>query len=246
MAVVKKRSVAPIYLAAVVWLIWGIWGRFSVTWLILVALLSAAAYFVGKLIWPDRTWTTPEPEQKEAPKTEKKETAQEPSAAQPKQETGKKPQSTGDAQLDALVTERDRALSEMRRLNDSIEDETISRQIDHLEDVTRKIIDQVVAQPTKLPQIRRFMSYYLPTTLKLLNAYDRMDAVGVSGANIDGTKGKIEDMMQTICTAFDRQLDALFGDEALDISTDIAVMEQMLAREGIGGMNIQQESNGHK
>ena len=238
MAVVKKRSAAPIYLAAAVWLVWGIWGRFSVTWVILVALLSAAAYLLGKVIWPDRTWTTPEPERKQEPKPEEKQ-----AASQSGQKEDKKSPGTGDAQLDALVAERDRALSEMRRLNDSIEDETISRQIDHLEDVTRKIIDQVVAQPSKLPQIRKFMNYYLPTTLKLLNAYDRMDAVGVSGTNIDGTKGKIETMMQTICTAFDRQLDALFGDEALDISTDIAVMEQMLAREGIGGMTMQQESN---
>ena len=65
-----------------------------------------------------------------------------------------------------------------------------------------------------------------------------MDAAGVSGANIDGTMGKIETMMNTVVVAFDRQLDALFADEALDISTDITVMEQMLAREGIGGTQM--------
>ena len=82
------------------------------------------------------------------------------------------------------------------------------------------------------------MNYYLPTTLKLLNAYDRMDSTGVSGSNIDGTKGKIEDMLDTICTAFSRQLDNLYGEEALDISADITVMEQMLAQEGLGGMTL--------
>ena len=139
------------------------------------------------------------------------------------------------AEIDALIKERDRAVGEMRRLNDSIEDEGISAQIDHLEEVTRKIIDLVVKQPKKLPQIRRFLDYYLPTTLKILNAYDRMDAAGISGENIDATKKKVEQMMATISQAFDRQLDALFGDEALDISTDITVMEQMLQREGLGG-----------
>ena len=128
----------------------------------------------------------------------------------------------------------------MRRLNDNIADEKISAQIDHLEEVTGKIIDQVVAQPKKLPQIRRFLDYYLPTTLKILNAYDRMDAVGISGSNIDSTKGKVEKMMDTIVQAYDKQLDALFGEEALDISTDITVMENLLAREGLGGMNINQ------
>ena len=145
------------------------------------------------------------------------------------------PKSTGDPEIDALIKERDRAVGEMRRLNDSIEDEEISAQIDHLEEVTRKFIDLVVKQPKKLPQIRRFLDYYLPTTLKILNAYDRMDAAGISGENIDATKKKVEQMMATISQAFDRQLDALFGDEALDISTDITVMEQMLQREGLGG-----------
>ena len=68
-----------------------------------------------------------------------------------------------------------------------------------------------------------------------------MDDAGISGANIDGTKGKVENIMDTIVAAFDKQLDALFGDEALDISTDITVMEQMLAREGIGGTTLGSE-----
>ena len=106
---------------------------------------------------------------------------------------------------------------------------------DHLEEVTRQIIDQVIQEPKKLPQIRRFLNYFLPTTLKILNAYDRMDAVGISGENIDATKAKVEDMMGTIVKAFDKQLDSLFGAEAMDISTDITVMENLLAQEGLAG-----------
>src|SRR5699024_2926559 len=113
---------------------------------------------------------------------------------------------TGNPEIEALLKERERALGEMRRLNDNIADEKISAQIDHLEEVTGKIIDQVVAQPRKLPQIRRFLDYYLPTTLKILNAYDRMDA------------------------AVDH--------EALDSTTDITVMDNLRAREGLGGMNL--------
>ena len=148
--------------------------------------------------------------------------------------------------LQKLLQERERAVSEMRRLNDSIKDEKISAQIDHLEEVTGKIIDQVVAQPKKRSQIRRFLDYYLPTTLKLLNAYDRMAAAGVDGENISVTKEKIEDMMDTIVKAFDKQLDGLFGEEALDVSTDITVMENLLAREGLAGGQISEENGGVK
>ncbi|MCI8479087.1 MAG: hypothetical protein HFE97_12275 [Oscillospiraceae bacterium] len=143
-----------------------------------------------------------------------------------------------DSELAALKAERDRVLSEMRRLNSNIEDTKISAQIDHLEMVTKAILDYVVSQPQKRPQIRKFMDYYLPTTLKLLNAYDRMDSTGVAGANIDGTMGKIETMMDTVVQAFDRQMDALFADEALDISADITVMENLLAQEGLTGPKL--------
>ena len=93
----------------------------------------------------------------------------------------------------------------------------------------------MIANPAKQPQISRFLDYFLPTTIKLLNAYDRMDSAGISGSNIDATKQKVETMLDTLCAAFDKQLDSLFGDEALDISTDITVMENLLAQEGLSG-----------
>ena len=105
--------------------------------------------------------------------------------------------------------------------------------IDRLEDLSAKIFAQVKSDPSKLPQIRKFMDYYLPTTLKLLNAYDRMGAQGVSGENIDATMQRVESMMGTIVTAFEKQLDMLFGSEAMDISTDITVLENMMKREGL-------------
>ena len=194
---------------------------------LICAALSAVAFVIGKALFPDKAYQMPGEEPKEQAKE------------QPKAE--KKPESTGNPEIDALLKERERAVSEMRRLNDSIQDETISAQIDHLEEITGKIIDHVAAQPKKLPQIRRFLNYYLPTTLKILNAYDRMDAAGISGSNIDTTKQKVESMLTTIVQAFDRQLDALFGEEALDISTDITVMENLLAQEGLGGLNLNSE-----
>ena len=210
-----KRSVIPIYLIGGVWLVFALF--FSLHTLAdyaLCAVVSAAVFVVGKAVFPDRVYQMPG-EQVEQP--EKK--AEQPRREEPKQE--KKQETTGDPELDKLIQERDRAVSEMRRLNDSIEDETISAQIDHLEEVTRKIIGEVVKQPKKLPQIRRFLNYFLPTTLKILNAYDRMDSAGIAGDNISTTKAKVENMMGTIVQAFDKQLDALFGAEAMDISTDI-------------------------
>ena len=223
MAYVKKRSVLPVYFVGLTWLVWA-WilclPLYRPAHYVMAALASLIAYYAGKMIFPDRGY-------------EAQDAAQD--VPRPKAE---KPKSTGDPEIDALLAERDRAVGEMRRLNDSILDPGISAQIDRLEDTTGKIIDTVAASPSKLPQIRKFMNYYLPTTLKLLNAYDRMDSTGASGANIDGTKGRIGDMLDSICTAFSRLLDDLYGDEAMDISAEITVMEQMLAQEGLGGMTL--------
>ena len=216
MATRKKVSVLPIYFVGFVWLGYALFfSLHRISDYLLCAGLSVLAYIGGKAIFPDKVYQTPD-----ASKTETK-----PPEA--------KKEETADPQIAALRKERDRAVSELRRLNDAIPDPKISAQIDHLEEVTGKIIDNVIEKPEKKPQISRFLDYFLPTTLKLLNAYDRMDSAGVSGSNIDATKAKVEQMLDTLCAAFDKQLDALFGEEALDISTDITVMENLLAQEGL-------------
>ena len=216
MATRKKVSVLPIYFIGFVWLGYALlFSLHRISDYLLCAGLSVLAYIAGKAVFPDKTYTTPE-----APKAEAK-----PSEAKKEEKV--------DPQVAALRKERDRAVSELRRLNAAIPDPRISAQIDHLEEVTGKIIDHVIEKPEKKPQISRFLDYFLPTTLKLLNAYDRMDSAGVSGSNIDTTKAKVEQMLDTLCAAFDKQLDALFGEEALDISTDITVMENLLAQEGL-------------
>ena len=140
---------------------------------------------------------------------------------------------TGDPDIDKMISDKNYAISEMKRLDENIKDEKISAQIVHLEEVTDKIVAYVVREPGKKKQVRRFFNYYLPTTLKLLDAYDRMDDTGISGINIDGTMGKIETMMDTAVSAFDKQLDSLYSDVALDISTDITVMENLMKSEGL-------------
>ena len=223
MAKIVKKSPIPLYGAAAVWLLWAVFLPMYALWhFALVAAASVLVWFGLKKLCPDKVLNLPDPE------------------PQPEPEPETRPEPAGQAPEDPIAAERARALSELRRLDDNIEDEKISAQIVHMEEVTGKIFDVVAQQPAKLPQIRRFLNYYLPTTLKLLNAYDRMGSAGVEGANIDGTMGRIDAMMDKVVQAFDKQLDALFADEALDISTDITVLEQMLAREGLGGMQMGQ------
>lgn len=145
-----------------------------------------------------------------------------------------KPEKQPQKQTD--MPERDqyqKILDELRRVNDAIPDEEMSDKISRLEAVSAKIFEQAKSDPDKLPQMRKFMDYYLPTSLKLLNTYAELDNQGVEGENISESKRRIEQTMDTLVKAFENQLDRLFASDALDVSTDIDVMQNMLRADGL-------------
>lgn len=134
------------------------------------------------------------------------------------------------------MPERDqyqKILDELRRVNDAIPDEEMTDKISRLEAVSAKIFEQARTDPDKLPQMRKFMDYYLPTSLKLLNTYAELDRQGIEGDNITESKRRIELTMDTLVKAFENQLDRLFASDALDVSTDIDVMQNMLRADGL-------------
>ena len=130
-------------------------------------------------------------------------------------------------------------IEQIRRSNDKIEGEEISAKMDQMEIIAKKIFEQVQEHPEKLPDIRRLMNYYLPTTLKLLNAYEEFDSQPVQGENIRSAKQQIEATLDTINVAFENLLDKLFTDEVLDVSSDITVLETMLKQEGLTGSEFE-------
>ena len=147
-----------------------------------------------------------------------------------------KPEKQPEKQTD--MPERDqykKILDELRRVNDAIPDEEMSDKISRLEAVSAKIFEQAKSDPDKLPQMRKFMDYYLPTSLKLLNTYAELDNQGVEGENISESKHRIELTMDTLVKAFENQLDRLFASDALDVSADIDVMQNMLRADGLTG-----------
>jgi len=130
-------------------------------------------------------------------------------------------------------------LQELRTLNERIEDEVMSQRIYRIEAVARATFLAVKQKPEKLPQIRRFMDYYLPTTIKLLDAYAGFEDQDVKGENIRSSKENIERMTETLSVAFEKQFDSLFLTETMDINAEIRTMDSLLRQDGyIGGMEM--------
>ena len=199
--------------------------------LITFVVVGAAAFFIGGKIFKGKKYYVPaesvQPEKK--PEPEKK--------SEPKAEPQKKV-STGDPEVDKIIEEGYKYLHELRDVNIRIPDEVMTKRIDRMEVASADIFAYIAEHPEKAAEIRRFMNYYLPTTLKLLNSYDKLSRQRVKGENIQKTMFEIEGMMETIAGAFEKQLDSLFDDDALDIAADISVMESILKQEGLSGEDM--------
>lgn len=124
---------------------------------------------------------------------------------------------------------------EIRRCNDLIPGAAVSAKIDRMETIVRRIFDRAQTNPEIIPDLKKMMDYYLPMTVKLLNAYADMDAQPVQGERIRASKQEIEQTLDTLNLAFEKLLDELFADTALDISSDISVLNTLLAQEGLTG-----------
>ena len=139
---------------------------------------------------------------------------------------------SGDGAADAVIAKGQEMLHQIRSENDAITDAVLSGQMDELERLCVQIFKTVAEKPNKAPQIRKFMNYYLPTTLKMLASSRTMDSRGVSVTDRTPARAETIRGMNMILTACQKQLDNLDKDTMLDVSTDIDVLEQMLKRDG--------------
>lgn len=124
-------------------------------------------------------------------------------------------------------------LAQIRHCNDRIPGEEISRKISRIELLVQRIFQRAQSHPEIIPDLKKMMDYYLPMTIKLLNAYADMDAQPVQGQTIQASKREIEDTLDTLTLAFEKLLDSIFQDTALDVSSDISVLNTLLAQEGL-------------
>lgn len=222
----NQKSVLPIYALGLVWLCYSLFfGLSGLGDFIKCGILSWAVYKLVQAITRQQ--------KQEKPQTQP-EVSEEPQPSQAKAEPQpQKPQTTGNAELDAVVQQGREAVKRIQELNDDIPDYKISAQLKQIEILTASIIDQVEKKEDKLKQIRQFMNYYLPTTIKLLEQYVLLQDVGLKGENITAGMQQIEDLLDKVIVAFQKELDSMFERDVVDITADIQVMEQMMAAQGL-------------
>ena len=141
------------------------------------------------------------------------------------------PQS-GDLQVDALISEARAQLEEIRRANDDIAEPELSAQIDDIEATCRKILLRLEEQPGMLSQLRTFLRYYLPATLKLLSARAQIEGETQTGKAAEIAQ-RIREAMAAVQTALHKQLDALNGYRFINLESEMDVLSDMLRSDGL-------------
>ena len=201
---VRRKSVLPWYFAGLVWLVGALALPIYQLWaLVVVAVLSVVGFVAARRVCPDVV------SRKEVPFMTGKEDAD---------------------QMLALIDQKRRELHE---LNVRIEDAPLSAAMDRMEKACLGILDEVDQHPEKAAQVRRFANYYLQDAVKILTLYAELEEKGVQGENAAGVRAEVAQNAQTIATAFENQLDSLFARDALDISTDLEVLNGMLKGQGL-------------
>lgn len=201
---VRRKSVLPWYFAGLVWLVGALALPIYQLWaLAAVAVLSVVGFVAARRVCPDVVT------RKEVPFM------------------------TGKEDADQMLALIDTKRRELHQLNVRIEDAPLSAAMDRMEKACLGILNEVEQHPEKAAQVRRFANYYLQDAVKILTLYAELEEKGVQGENAAGVRAEVAQNAQTIATAFENQLDSLFARDALDISTDLEVLNGMLKGQGL-------------
>ena len=200
----RTRPVLPIYLAALVWPVGALLlPAYRLSNLLIIAGLSLAAYGLGTKFCPTRVIRK------------------------------QVPYATGSEDVDTMLSGISANLDKIHALNDAIPDPELSAAMTRMEKAGRSLAAAVEQAPDKARSIDRFARYYLPEVIKLMTTYANMEKNGVKGGNADQILTELRRNAATTAKAFENQLDALYSAEAMDISTDIEVLDGILKSQNL-------------
>ena len=196
-------SAIPIYLAAAVWVVFGLFGHlYEFSNILLAISLSLVTFFVSRKFLPGRTVEVEDV------------------------------LATGDRAVDEKLAGSLEALKRLREAAAAAQDPAVSKELKRISEAGRKILTAVADKRSRYDEVRKFMEYYLPTTDKLIAQYKLLAGAG-SGETVKKAQRSVENSLDMIALAFEKQLDKLYSDEAMDITTDIQVLETMMASDGL-------------
>ncbi len=203
------RSAIPIYIAALVWILYGLaLPLYKVSHILMAAGLSVVAFLVAGKFFPGRVVEAD--------------------------------LDAGDDEINRELKDSRAELEKIRAAGAAIHASAIAEKLARMDKAGKAILGAVAEKPARASQVRKFMKYYLPTTAKLLEQYQVMAGVDTRGEHITKAMKSVENSLDLIASAFEKQLDTLYRDDAVDMTSDVQVLETMMAGDGLTDEGIKQ------
>jgi len=204
---IKKKSIIPIYGLMTVWVLYCVFVPLSGVWSFIgLVFAGAVSFFALSLFFPGKSVSV---------------------------EATEEPLRTGDEKIDTLLAVGGKSIAEMQGFSNAITNESVRNKANELISITDKIFKKQLVEPGVYPQVKRFADFFLPTTVKLLGSYVKFSQSGIEGDNITSTMERINTALDTTLVSYRKFFDSLFENQALDIETDISVLDTMLKKEGL-------------
>ena len=201
----QVKSIVPIYLTGIVFAVYAIFApMYTFLHLAIALLVSVSVYFLGNIIFRGKKVEAP-------------------------MEVGR----SGDSATDKMLNAGREGMQRLYELKQQTRSGELKQQIWRLEQIAADIFKFVIANPDKGRKLHTFMDYYFPTTLKFLEHYVQLEQNRVQVENTQATMANIKESLAQIQQAFEHQLDILYKDSALDIRTDITVLENIMKQAGL-------------
>lgn len=151
----------------------------------------------------------------------------------PRQEIVYEKFTTHDEIADQFIEEGNQCLEILKSLDLKIENEKVSHEITRVITALEALIKVIIKKPEKAKILRKFFAYYLPALTKILTSYDELEEVGKNISNLRASMRKIEEIMVTVANAFEKQLDLMYTDEAVEMTVEGQVLETLLSQQGL-------------
>ena len=217
---VRIKSAVPIYLAAAVWLLIGLISPgklLNLVSLLQTVICSAAVYAIASKVFPGKV-------------VEVREQVD-----------------TGDAELNRQIEESRSQLEKLRLYNEQLPDPVISERLDRMVQAGETILSVLEENPSRAMEIRRFMSYFLPTAEKLMSSYVSFAKSPVKGDNVSAAMKSVEESLSMVADAFEKQCDSLYRNESFNIEAEVTVLETLLKGDGlVGDMSLNRMNDAEK
>lgn len=134
-------------------------------------------------------------------------------------------------EISQLLNTGERYVQKLQGYASIVKDKALSNEIKRMENLVAMIFHEIDVSPSQAQSLGVFLNYYLPTTEKLLDAYVSIDGKKVQVANVSKTRREIETAVSTIIPAFERILEKLYEEQAMDILSDIDAVELSMKQE---------------